>query len=81
MGTSKLVESGRFTLVRDEHGHLLWHGGNVNEESVYLEELSLHPNNWPLGTAITVYEPDNIPIEEQKRVFGAGVEIVSGGET
>jgi len=80
MSTNKLVEAGRFTLIRDEDGVLLWSGGGADDKDTsYLEELTLHPRSWPVGTVVIAYEPEKIPESEQNRVFGGTVSEVEDG--
>jgi hypothetical protein len=74
----KLNEAGRFTLIRDEKGRLLWQGrAGDDEEVALLEEISLRPDHWPVGTVVVAYEPDHeaLSLEEQKRVYGVGIEV------
>lgn len=67
----KLVEAGKFTLIRSPMGALLWEGGPVGEEKAILEEISLRPENWPEGTTVVVHEPQEVSVNEQRRVYGS----------
>ena len=76
-----LVVAGKFTLVRTEEGTLVWRGAGEGDQEEYdLEELSLRPGQWPVGTVVVAYEPqiDSLSSDEQKRVFGVGMEITKG---
>ncbi len=72
---NRLVEAGRFTLIRNENGELLWEGAPAGEETHYLEEVNLRPQHWAVGTVVVVHEPQELPAQEQRRVYGSSMTI------